>query len=66
MGVRQTGHVLSVLGRNSDYIIEPIRFALGFTRCQMVDDHLSGLARRAVDHPDIDELLDARRAWSGS
>jgi hypothetical protein len=57
--------VLVVRGVVSDYVIEPIRFALGLTRVQMVDDHLRTLVRdkRAIG-PDLDALLEARSTYA--
>lgn len=45
----------------STYVIEPIRFDLGLTRVQMVDDHLAHLLKDKRAHgADADTLLDAR------
>lgn len=56
---------LAVRCEHNDYVIEPIRFALGLSRIEMVDDHLAALiqAGRSTS-PDIDHLLDARARFA--
>jgi hypothetical protein len=54
--------VLVVRGDIADYIIEPIRFDLGLSRVEMVDDHLRVRAESGgwQDSADVDALLAAR------
>ena len=66
MPISYRGRVVSVRGQVSDYVIEPVRFTLGLSRVEMVDDHLAQLVRGGRGHgPDADALLDARRVFSG-
>jgi len=59
--------VLDVAGRSGSvhYHIEPARFELGYSRVQMVDDHLVRVcADGGSRHPDVDVLLDARALFT--
>ena len=57
--------VLSVHAPVSWYVIEPIRFELGLSRVQMVDDHLTTLTRDGRQYgEDADVLLEAREVFS--
>lgn len=61
MRVNRRGDVLSVSVKHVSYVIEPMRFTLGLTRQQMIDDHLTRLARNpSVWREHIDALLDVR------
>jgi hypothetical protein len=60
-----TGPVLAVECEHASYVIEPIRYRLGRTRIQMVDDHLAALTSTGrARSPDVDALLDARTAFA--
>ena len=57
--------VLTVRAVVSDYVIEPIRFRLGLSRVEMVDDHLASLVKNGRAYgADADVLLEARRVFS--
>ncbi|MBN9791268.1 hypothetical protein DMP17_22055 [Pseudonocardia sp. TMWB2A] len=67
----EDGHVLTVQGPVSDYVIEPARWDLGLDRVQMVDVHLADLVRsgrspapNCYGDSDYDVLLEARRAFA--
>jgi hypothetical protein len=65
MTIRCEDGVLTVDAPVSNYVIEPLRFELGFSRVEMVDDHLTRLVRdgRRTGHPlsgDAEALLRAR------
>lgn len=58
---------LAVDGEHTAYVIEPIRLRVGLTRVQMVDDHLTQLARDGrAGSPDVDTLLDARTRFASA
>lgn len=63
----QRGAVLAVEAPVSTYVIEPIRFALGLSRVEMVDEHLRGRSdevwRRSED---TNALLEARAEFAGA
>jgi hypothetical protein len=61
MPIRRSGTLLTVEAEVSHYCIEPIRFTLGKSRVEMVDEHLAELTRNGRGtSADVDELLDAR------
>jgi hypothetical protein len=65
MPIRRSGRVLAVYAEVAHYVIEPIRFDLGLSRVEMIDEHLAELTRAGRGHgPDADELLDARGIFS--
>jgi hypothetical protein len=61
-----TSEALRVEGAHTTYVIEPIRFRLGLSRVEMVDDHLATLTRDRPSSPDVDALLDARVLFGGA
>lgn len=64
MPIRRSGNLLTVEAEVSHYCIEPVRYALGKSRVEMVDEHLAELVRQNRGHgADVDELLEARSAF---
>jgi hypothetical protein len=63
--IYQRGRVLAVEAPISTYVIEPIRFDLGLTRVEMVDDHLKHLIQNRRQYgQDADTLLEARAQFA--
>lgn len=59
--------VLTVRATVSDYVIEPIRFTLGLSRVEMVDDHLATLVKdQRAYGVDADTLLEARSVFAAT
>lgn len=65
MTITRNGAALIVKAPVSAYCIEPIRFELGLSRVQMVDQHLAELCKNGRGcSDDADELLDARAQFA--
>jgi hypothetical protein len=65
MPIKRNGAALFVDAPVAAYCIEPIRFELGLSRVEMVDQHLAELCRTHRGHgADTDELLEARALFA--